>query len=124
MESTQSYEAVNGPPHYNGTEVIDKMVVDYDPVAVCWFSLLNSTKYRARMGKKPGQSAVTDLKKAKWYEGYARRLTPPANTTGLFSRLRLCWHVLTGQDSPQVNAFVQRAAWGQIEQVLANPARP
>jgi hypothetical protein len=68
------YEAVDGPTHYNGTEVIDKMVVDYGPVAVRWFCLLNAVKYRARMGKKPGQSAVTDLRKAKWYEAYAEKL--------------------------------------------------
>lgn len=67
-------EQVNGPAHYNGTEVIDKMVQDHGPVAVRHFCLLNAEKYRARAGKKPGNSAEQDEKKAQWYEAYAAKL--------------------------------------------------
>lgn len=66
--------AVNGPAHYNGTEVIDKMVEDDGPEAVRHFCLLNAKKYRARAGKKPGNSAEQDLAKAAWYESYATKL--------------------------------------------------
>jgi thymidylate synthase (FAD) len=74
LKVEEPYENVDGPAHYNGTEVIDKMVVDHGPEAVRHFCLLNAVKYRARMGKKPGQSAVTELAKAKWYEAYAAKL--------------------------------------------------
>lgn len=67
-------EQVNGPAHYNGTEVIDKMVQDYGASAVRWFCLLNAVKYRARAGKKPGNAAEQDEAKAAWYEAYAETL--------------------------------------------------
>lgn len=67
-------EAVNGPAHYNGTEVIDQMVLEDGPVAVRHFCLLNAKKYRARAGKKPGNTAEQDLAKADWYIAYAEKL--------------------------------------------------
>ncbi len=57
-------DAIN-PPHYkdgwsNGAEVID-LTEHLD------FSSGNAVKYICRAGKKPGESALKDLQKARWY---------------------------------------------------------
>jgi thymidylate synthase (FAD) len=70
----ETTSAVDGPAHYNGTEVIDKMVADHGPEVVRHFCILNAEKYQARAGKKPGNSATQDLAKAKWYLDYADKL--------------------------------------------------
>lgn len=72
-----AYNAVDGPAHYNGTEVIDKMVQEFGTEPVYWFCILNAEKYRARAGKKPGNTAEQDEAKAQWYEKYAANLPHP-----------------------------------------------
>jgi hypothetical protein len=117
-------EAVNGPAHYNGTEVIDGMVHRYGQVATAWFCVLSDDKYRLRAGKKPGNPAEQDLAKGQWLTAYAGKLPPPPAVGGFFARLRLCWHVLAKQDSAQVRAFAQQVGWAQVEQALATPFQP
>lgn len=58
------HDPVNHPSHYiqGGIETID--------VIEAWeldYLLGNCVKYISRNGKKPGQDALTDLKKARWY---------------------------------------------------------
>lgn len=58
-------EKVNHPPHYGGD-------VTYEAIKVieAWrlgFCLGNAAKYICRAGKKPGQEALDDLRKAAWY---------------------------------------------------------
>ena len=60
------YESVDHPQHYGGKDS------KYEAIAVieAWklgFHLGNVVKYIARAGKKPTQSILQDLKKAKWY---------------------------------------------------------
>lgn len=59
-----SFEKVEHPKHYNsgGIEVWDAIIAwDLD------FLLGNVVKYVARAGRKPGESAVNDLLKARQY---------------------------------------------------------
>ena len=64
------------PKHYkqNFIEVIDMMIKVWGPEKVANYCEINAFKYRMRMGHKPNQSAVTELKKAKWYEKKAQEL--------------------------------------------------
>ena len=70
------YNYVENPQHYNegGVEVIEMMLRIWGKEAVKNFCELNAFKYRMRMGNKPNQSVDQDLKKAKWYEDYARNI--------------------------------------------------
>ena len=64
-------EKVNSPEHYKtetGKEVWELMIERYGLTAFLSFCELNAFKYRMRAGKKPGNSAETDLQKAQWYE--------------------------------------------------------
>jgi len=70
---------INHPSHHQGKhecEVlkkiieIDMMRVMFGDEAVKGFCKCNAYKYRFRAGKKDGQSADQDLKKAEWYEDY------------------------------------------------------
>lgn len=59
-------EAVDHPKHYGGADD------PYEAIKVieAWglnFSLGSVVKYVARHGKKPGEEAVQDLRKAAWY---------------------------------------------------------
>lgn len=58
------YEKVNHPKHYNehpsGVECID--IVEHFS-----FNLGTAIKHIWRAGVKPGEDAVSDLKKAQWY---------------------------------------------------------
>lgn len=59
-------EQIDGPAHYGGKEN------PYEAIKVirAWglgFNLGNLVKYVARAGKKPGESTLKDLKKARWY---------------------------------------------------------
>jgi hypothetical protein len=63
-----SVEAVDHPAHYGGADD------PFEPIKIIeargWgegFCLGNAIKYLLRAGRKPGQSAVQDLKKARWY---------------------------------------------------------
>ena len=71
---TPSYEYVNGPDHYNGTQCIEQMRHLYGDDAVRWFCICNAYKYRFRNGHKPGVSAEQDEQKARWYEDYASNM--------------------------------------------------
>lgn len=58
-------EEVDHPKHYGGADD------PYEHIKVCealgWgYHIGNATKYLWRMGKKPGTSHITDLKKAIW----------------------------------------------------------
>jgi hypothetical protein len=58
-------EAVQHPNHYGGD-------VPYEAIKVihAWglnFCLGNAAKYICRAGKKPDNSAIQDLRKARWY---------------------------------------------------------
>jgi len=59
-------EEVDHPSHYGGADD------PFEHVKVCeakgWgYHVGNATKYLWRMGQKPGQSEIKDLKKAIWY---------------------------------------------------------
>lgn len=59
-------EQVDHPAHYGGADD------PYEAIKVieAWglgFCLGNAIKYIARAGLKPGQSALVDLRKARWY---------------------------------------------------------
>lgn len=61
--TTEAYEEVNHPPHYqlpSGIEVID-LIEDMS------YNLGNAVKYLLRAGRKPGVTRETDLRKACWY---------------------------------------------------------
>lgn len=62
----ETYEVVDHPRHYGGADnpyeaikVIEEWDLD--------FHLGNVVKYISRAGRKPDQSQIDDLKKAKWY---------------------------------------------------------
>lgn len=62
---------VNHPAHYQGKhECIEVMRSMFGDSAVIGFCKCNAYKYRFRAGKKEGQSAEEDIKKAEWYEDY------------------------------------------------------
>lgn len=62
---------INHPSHYQGkNECIDVMRAMFGDEAVKGFCRCNAYKYRFRAGRKDGQSADQDLKKAEWYEDY------------------------------------------------------
>lgn len=67
LERGESYEYVNHPEHYNrgGIEFVD--IVDSYQLG---FYEGNIVKYLLRAGKKPGNSKLQDLKKARWYLSY------------------------------------------------------
>lgn len=64
-ESPMREERVNHPPHYGGDVVYEAI-----KVIEAWglnFSLGSAVKYICRHGKKAGEHAVEDLRKAAWY---------------------------------------------------------
>lgn len=69
-------EAVNHPQHYGGDTVYETI-----KVIRAWgldFTLGNAIKYISRAGKKPGATALEDLKKAVWYlQNEINALEPP-----------------------------------------------
>lgn len=75
-----SYEKINAPAHYNGTDCIENMRKLYGDEAVKHFCICNAYKYRYRAGHKPGEESSTDLQKAKWYEDYAVKMVDDTNT--------------------------------------------
>lgn len=61
-----SEDAVNNPSHYGGSDNTYEAI----KVIEAWrlgFCLGNTVKYISRAGKKPGESELKDLKKARWY---------------------------------------------------------
>jgi hypothetical protein len=64
-EDAKGYEEVDHPQHYGGDTVYE-----VKKVIRAWglpFPLDFAVKHIARAGKKPGNSALKDLKKALWY---------------------------------------------------------
>jgi len=62
-------DEVDHPAHYGGKDD----PYEHIKVVNAWglnYELGNATKYIARAGKKPGVSAITDLKKAVFYIQY------------------------------------------------------
>lgn len=62
---TEGYDYIESPPHYltdSGIEAIDVIEAFDLP-----YHLGNVAKYVLRAGKKPGEEAIRDLKKAVWY---------------------------------------------------------
>lgn len=68
------YEIVDHPSHYGGASAKHEAI----SVIEEWnlgFHLGNVVKYISRAGKKPDQTTIDDLKKAKWYlERYIQNL--------------------------------------------------
>ena len=61
-------DSVNHPSHYQGKrECIDEMIAMFGIEDTKAFCRLNVFKYRYRAGKKAGNTAEQDLKKAEWY---------------------------------------------------------
>jgi len=66
---------INHPSHYQGKhECIEVMRAMFGDDAVKGFCRCNAYKYRFRAGRKDGQSADQDLKKAEWYEDYLMKM--------------------------------------------------
>lgn len=66
---------INHPSHYQGThECIEVMRAMFGDEAVKGFCKCNAYKYRFRAGRKVGNSAEDDIKKAEWYEDYLIRM--------------------------------------------------
>lgn len=64
--SKPSYELIDHPSHYGGLNAKHEAI----SVIEEWnlnFHLGNVIKYVSRAGRKPDQSVIDDLKKAKWY---------------------------------------------------------
>lgn len=72
---TESYDFIN-PDHYKSSEkeTWEMMLDIWGKDAFIKHCEMTAFKYRQRMGKKPGQSVESDLKKAFWYENKAREL--------------------------------------------------
>lgn len=66
---------VNHPPHYQGArECIEVMRDMFGDNAVMDFCRCNAYKYRFRAGRKEGNTAEQDIKKAEWYERYLMKM--------------------------------------------------
>ena len=72
----KSNDEVNSPNHYNATavEVWEMMLAIWGKEKFIAFCEMNAFKYRMRLGLKDTKSPLTDLDKAKWYEGKAKEL--------------------------------------------------
>jgi hypothetical protein len=70
----EEYEIVDHPQHYGGAEARHEAI----SVIEEWdlgFHLGNVVKYISRAGKKPDQTTISDLKKARWYlDRYIERM--------------------------------------------------
>lgn len=75
-EYKASNDEVNSPNHYNATsvEVWEMMLAIWGKEKFIAFCEMNAFKYRMRLGLKDAKSPLTDLDKAKWYEGKAADL--------------------------------------------------
>lgn len=59
-------DQIDHPLHYGGADNLYEAI----KVIEAWqlgFNLGNSAKYISRCGKKPGETTLKDLKKARWY---------------------------------------------------------
>ena len=64
------------PEHYKlngGKQAIDLIREQLTHNEFIGFLIGNALKYELRAGKKPGESAETDLAKAKWYRDYLEK---------------------------------------------------
>ena len=62
----ESYEIVDHPKHYGGKEAKHEAISVIEEWGL-GFHLGNVVKYISRAGRKPDQSMIDDLNKAKWY---------------------------------------------------------
>ena len=62
----EDYEIVDHPKHYGGKEAKHEAISVIEEWGL-GFHLGNVVKYISRAGRKPDQSMVDDLNKAKWY---------------------------------------------------------
>ena len=70
-------DMVHHPKHYQKEgrpECIQEMFEKFGAVAVYWFSVLSSYKYRYRAGDKDGNSAEQDEAKSVWYDNEAEKM--------------------------------------------------
>ena len=80
--STNNYEFVNHPSHYNkyDMETIDMMIKLWGIQNTITFCKMNAFKYRMRMGNKPDNSIKQDLQKEQWYLNKANELSQQLST--------------------------------------------
>lgn len=62
----ENYEIVDHPKHYGGAEAKHEAISVIEEWSL-GFHLGNVVKYISRAGKKPDQTTISDLKKARWY---------------------------------------------------------
>lgn len=65
LTSAKEHDEINAPKHYNAGDVYEtiKVIEAWD----LGFHLSQVLKYLSRAGKKPGESQLKDLEKARWY---------------------------------------------------------
>lgn len=79
---------VNHPKHYQKEgrpECIQEMLEKFGAIAVYWFSVLSSYKYRYRAGDKDGNSAEQDEAKAVWYDNETEKMRALGAPSGWIS---------------------------------------
>lgn len=64
MTSSDKYEKVDHPPHYNANPSGVECITVVEHMS---FNVGNAVKYLWRAGIKPQADQLEDLKKAKWY---------------------------------------------------------
>ena len=73
-------EKINHPSHYQREgrkECIEEIREKYGDYITCIFCLTNAYKYLYRAGAKEGNSAESDIAKAKWYYDYQDKIDMP-----------------------------------------------
>ena len=65
--SEEGYEKINNPEHYQSGKI---EVIEVISAFKLNFSLGSAVKYILRAGKKPGEAALEDLRKALWFLEY------------------------------------------------------
>jgi len=70
----EEYEIVDHPQHYGGEDASHEAISVIEEWGL-GFHLGNVVKYISRAGKKPDQTTISDLKKARWYlDRYIERM--------------------------------------------------
>lgn len=85
-EAYQNRKDPINPSHYTGggIEVWEMMVKLFGEEDFCTYCEINAFKYRMRAGKKEGNSAEQDIKKALWYEGKLEEIKRKNNLDNAF----------------------------------------
>ncbi len=75
----EDYEHIEHPAHYQSDKGIE--VIDVIHAFGLGFNDGNVVKYVLRCGRKPGEEALRDLKKARWYlDDHIKRIESTSNT--------------------------------------------